>query len=46
MRNHLPVGAILQQLLWNNIHYARFTGSPSLYVTMETSHKKLECSWA
>ena len=36
----------IRLLLTYNIHYARFTGSPSLYVTMETSHKKLECSWA
>lgn len=30
MRNHLPVGAIRQQQLWNNIHCALLTGSPSL----------------
>lgn len=46
MRNHLPAGAIRQQPLWNNIHCALFTGSPSLSFTMEMSHKKLERSWA
>lgn len=30
MRNHLPVGAIRQQQLWNNIHCVLLTGSPSL----------------
>ena len=29
----------IQLLLTYNIHCAWFTGSPSLYVTMETSHK-------
>lgn len=28
MRNHLPVGAIRQQQLWNNIHCACSLGTP------------------
>lgn len=35
-----------QILLTYNIHCARFTGSPNLSFTMETSQKKLERSWA
>lgn len=47
MRNHVPLlGVPCRQLLRDNIHCTLFTGSPGLSFTMETSHKKLEHTWA